>query len=184
MSRKDLGIGIAAWLAFIAVPAAAADSESTPPDAKPAGNFVSLQVAGCGDQCAEFEISIFDNGRLLFKPNNDKTSTHTPLSKNGMRSIYTRVSKYLQDTGALNELGECTNSRSGAPYGIVQSSQNGQVQKAKWSSGCANQLEKARSLVKVFVNQTGFWRDINHDSRYWEKYWETWEYPEQEAPAK
>ena len=91
MSRKDLGIGIAAWLAFIAVPAAAAEGDSTPPDAKPAGNFVSLQVAGCGDQCAEFEISIFDNGRLLFKPNNDKTSTHTPLSKNGMRSIYTRV---------------------------------------------------------------------------------------------
>jgi hypothetical protein len=58
---------------------------------------------------------------------------------------------------------------------IVTSSQNGQVQKATWSAGCANQLEKGRSLVKVFVNQSGFWRNINKDSRYWEKYWETWE---------
>ena len=183
MSRTIRCAAVLASLILALPGISAAEDAAATPAAKP-DNFVSLRVEGCKDQCGEFEISIFDNGRLLFRPNNDKTSTGTPLSKNGMRSIYTRVAKYLQDTGALNEPGECTNSRADAPYGIVQSSQNGQVQKAKWSSGCANQLEKARSLVKVFVNQTGFWRDINHDSRYWEKYWETWEYPEKEAPAK
>ena len=92
-----------------------------------------------------------------------------------MRSVYTRVAKYLQDTGAFTEQAECTNSRADAPFAVVQSVQGAQTQKAKWSAGCANQVEKARSLVKVFVNQTGMWRNINSDSRYWVKYWETWE---------
>jgi predicted DNA-binding WGR domain protein len=37
---------------------------------------------------------------------------------------------------------------------------------------CAEQREKGRSIVKVFVNQTGMWRLIRSDTRYWEKYWE------------
>jgi len=160
---------------------AAAPAENTPD--KPVGNFVSLKVEGCNDRCAEFEIRLFDNGRLLFTPSGTKNSTDTPLSKNGMRSIYNRVAKYVQDSGALNQATGCTNSKPDAPYTTVQTSQNGQMQSAKWSAGCANQVEKARSLVKVFVNQTGFWRDINHDSRYWEKYWETWEYPGEAKPA-
>jgi len=176
MSGKILCTAVLASLMFGLPGASAADEPAADtPAAKTSDNFVSLQVEGCNDKCAEFEISIYDNGRLLFRPNNGKNSTGTPLSKNGMRSIYTRVAKYLQDTGALNEPTECGNAKPDAPYAIVQSSQGGQVQRAKWSSGCANQVEKARSLVKVFVNQTGFWRDINHDSRYWEKYWETWE---------
>jgi hypothetical protein len=138
-------------------------------------SYVSLQVDGCADKCAEFEIQIYDSGRLLFKPNNSKNSTKSPLSKNGIASIYTRVSTYLQNSGALTQPTECTGSADGKPVAIVTSSQNGQVQKATWSAGCANQLEKGRSLVKVFVNQSGFWRNINKDSRYWEKYWETWE---------
>jgi hypothetical protein len=179
MSRTILCATVLASLILVLPGTSAAQDAAAAPPSKP-DNFVSLRVEGCHDRCPEFEISIFDNGRLLFRPNNGKTSTRTPLSKNGMRSIYTRVAKYLQDTGALKEPAECTNSRPDAPHAIVESSQNGQVQSARWSTGCANQVEKARSLVKVFVNQTGFWRDINHDSRYWEKHWETWE----EKPAK
>ncbi len=149
---------------------------------KPMGNFVALKVEGCNDKCPEFEISLFDNGRLLFTPSGTKNSTDTPVSKNSVRSVYTRVAKYLQDTGALNEPTECTSSKPDAPFATVRSSQGGQVQTAKWSAGCANQIEKARSLVKVFVNQTGFWRNINQDTRYWEKYWETWEYPGEAKP--
>jgi hypothetical protein len=182
MIRANISAGLATLLICGAVAVGAAEGDQAAPAAKPEGNSVSLQVAGCNDKCAEFEISIFDNGRLLFKPNNARNSTDSPFSKNGMRSIYTRVAKYLQDTGALNEPSECTNSKADAPYAVVQSTQGSQVQKAKWSAGCANQVEKARSLVKVFVNQSGFWRDINHDSRYWEKYWETWEYPGEPKP--
>jgi len=163
-----------AGLIFVSVSAAPAD-ESDKPASPPGGAYVSLQVDGCADQCAEFEIKIFDNGRLLFRPDNAKNSTRAPLSKNGVASIYTRVAKYLQDSGSLNQPGECTGSADGKPVAIVTSSGGGQEQKATWAAGCANQLEKARSLVKVFVNQSGMWRNINHDSRYWEKYWETWE---------
>jgi hypothetical protein len=48
--------------------AAAADAAAPAekPSDKPVGNFVSLKVEGCNDQCAEFEIRLFDNGRLLW----------------------------------------------------------------------------------------------------------------------
>src|SRR3954471_5759036 len=135
MSQTILCSAVLASLILALPGASAAEDAAAAPNAKP-DNFVSLRVEGCHDKCAEFEISIYDNGRLLFRPNNDKNSTGTPLSKNGMRSIYTRVSKYLQDTGALNEPAECTNSRPDAPHAIVESSQNGQVQSARWSTGC------------------------------------------------
>jgi hypothetical protein len=156
---------------MLALALAATAAEETP-QAPSGDTYVSLQVDKCGDKCAEFEIQIFDTGRLLFKPNNSKNSTKTPLSKNGMRSVYTRVAKYLQDTGALTQPAECADQKADAPVAIVQSVTSSGVQKATWSAGCSNQIEKARSLVKVFVNQTGMWRNINHDSRYWEKYWE------------
>ena len=175
MSRTSLSFGILAWLSLASLSSVAAETEQAPPLAKPGDNYVSLQVAGCGDKCAEFEIYIFESGRLVFQPNNSKNSTSTPFSKNGLGSIYTRVAKYLQDTGAFTEQAECANAKADSPYAVVESSKDSQNQKAKWSAGCSNQVEKARSLVKVFVNQSGMWRDINHDSRYWEKYWETWQ---------
>jgi hypothetical protein len=173
MFRSTLSLTVFAGLLFGSLPGMAADEPAATP--KPGENFVSLQVTGCGDKCPEFEIYIFDTGRAQFRPNNSKNSTNAPFSKSGMGGIYKRVSKYLQDTGALNEPAECADKKADAPYAVVQSSKDSQVQKATWSAGCSNQLEKARSLVKVFVNQTGMWRNINSDSRYWEKYWETWE---------
>jgi hypothetical protein len=175
-------LSVAAVLLFGPLAGTAAEGDEPKPAAKPEGNHVSLQVDGCGDKCAEFEISIFENGRLLFQPNNSKNSTAAPFSKNGISSIYTRVSKYLQDTAAFSEPGECTDRKADAPFAVVESVHDGQVQKATWSAGCANQVEKARSLVKVFVNQSGMWRNINHDSRYWEKYWETWEDKKSNGP--
>jgi hypothetical protein len=151
---------------------ATAADETAQAEEKPGGTYVALQVDGCGDKCPEFEIQIYDTGRMVFKPNNSKNSTKTPLNKNGMSSVYKRVAKYLQDTGALVQSAECAGQEPDLPTAIVQSVTGGQVQKATWSAGCSNQIDKARSLVKVFVNQSGMWRNINHDSRYWEKYWE------------
>ena len=175
MHRTVLSVAMSAvFLITCCLPADAADEELKPL-AKPGENYVSLQVDGCQDKCGEFEIYIFDTGRLTFRSNNSQTSTKGVLHKSGMRSVYERVAKYLEDTGSLSEPGECTERKGDTPFAVVQSSQDSKTQKATWSSGCSNQLERARSLVKVFVNQTGMWRNINHDSRYWEKYWETWE---------
>jgi len=170
MFRSTLSLTVFAGLLSVSLPGMAADEQASL--AKTGDNYVSLQVAGCGDKCAEFEIYIFDTGRAQFRPNNSKNSTKAQFSKSGMGGIYKRVAKYLQDTNALAEPADCADKKADAPYAVVQSSNNGQVQKATWSAGCSNQLEKARSLVKVFVNQTGMWRNINSDSRYWEKYWE------------
>lgn len=73
---------------------------------------------------------------------------------------------------------DCTGPTSDPTVVTVQSVKGSQAQKASWSSGCANQVEKARALGKVFVNETGTWSLINSDARYWEKYWETWKYPQ------
>ena len=175
MTRAILRAAISAGLLLTCLaPANSADSPKPSPP-PPEGTFVSLKVDGCADKCAEFEIYIFDTGRALFRPINSKNSTKAPFSKNGMSSIYKRVAKYLDDTSAFNPPVDCTDRKADRPVAVVGSSNGGQSQKAIWSSGCANQLEKARSLVKVFVNQSGMWRNINSDSRYWEKYWETWE---------
>ena len=175
MTRAILRAAISAGLLLTCLAPANSADPPKPSPPPPEGTFVSMKVDGCADKCAEFEIYIFDTGRLTFRSNNSQTSTKGVLHKSGMRSVYERVAKYLQDTGSLTEPGDCADRKSDAPVAVVQSSKDSQMQKATWSSGCSNQIEKARSLVKVFVNQTGMWRDINHDSRYWEKYWETWE---------
>jgi len=150
---------------------ALAEGETPAPLAKPGETFVSLQVQGCANKCPSFEIYVFDTGRMIFRSNNEYTADKGVVHKSGMRSVYDRIAKYLQDTGALAEQAECTAGKSDPSVATVQASQP-QLQKASWSSGCTNQIEKGRSMVKVFVNQTGMWRLINSDTRYWEKYWE------------
>jgi hypothetical protein len=170
MFRSMLSLAVFAGLLAGSTPGMTADETQT----NSGENFVALQVDGCADKCAEFEIRIFESGRAVFRPKNSKNSTKVPFNKSGLGNIYTRVDKYLQDTSALTEPAECADKKPDAPFAIVESMKDAQAQKAAWSSGCSNQLERARSLVKVFVNQTGMWRNINADSRYWEKYWETW----------
>jgi Domain of unknown function (DUF6438) len=148
-----------------------AEGETPAPLAKPGETYVSLQVQGCANKCPSFEIYVFDTGRMIFRSNNEFTADKGVVHKNGMRSVYERIAKYLQDTGALAGQAECTPGKSDPSVATVQASQP-QLQKAAWSSGCTNQIEKGRSVVKVFVNQTGMWRLINSDTRYWEKYWE------------
>ena len=161
MIRTILTIGILAGLA-LSQSAVAAEG----------GNYVSLQVVGCAAKCPSFEIQVFDNGRMTFKSNNEYTAEKGTEHRNGMRSIYTRISRYLQDSGALTAAADCTPGKSDPSVATVQAVNAGQTQKASWSSGCANQKDKGKSIVKVFVNQTGMWRLIHSDTRWWEKYWE------------
>jgi len=74
--------------------------------------------------------------------------------------------------GAFNGQAECTATSADTSLATAQSAQDSQLQKASWSSACAEQRAKGRAVVKVFVNQTGMWRLIRSDTRYWEKYWE------------
>jgi len=168
-----------AWVLLAAFPLVALGEEAAAPApaAEPGSKYVALNVQGCADKCPSFEIQVFDTGRMIFKPNNQYNSSNAPVRKNGMRNVYNRIAKYLESSGALNAPSDCTNRRDGAATATVESAQGADVKKASWSAGCANQAERAKSIAKVFVNQTGMWRNINSDSRYWEKHWETWEYP-------
>jgi len=172
-----------AWVLLAAAPLAATsqEGESRAPLVDPGDKYVALEVQGCADKCPSFEIYVFDTGRMAFRPNNQYNASRTTVYKNGMPAIYERISKYLQDTGALNAPTDCAQQRDGSSTAIVTSSDGSNAQKATWSGNCANQAEKARGIAKVFVNQTAFWRNINADTRYWQKHWETWVYPNKAA---
>ena len=172
MSRRLPGIALVASLALCVTAAAAEDSAAPPPLAKTGDSYVSLQVQGCANKCPSFEIYVFSTGRMTFRSNNRYTSAKGTHYKSGMRDIYNKISKYLADSGAFSAQAECTATGADTSVATAQSAQNSQLQKATWSSSCAEQREKGRAVVKVFVNQTGMWRLIQSDTRYWEKYWE------------
>ena len=172
MSRRIPGIALVASLALFVTAAAAEDPVAPTPLAKPGDTYVSLQVEGCENKCPSFEIYVFSNGRMTFRSNNQYTSAKGTHYKSGMRDIYNKISKYLADSGAFSGPTECAAKNADTSIATAQSAQESQLQKATWSSSCAEQREKGRSVVKVFVNQTGMWRLIHSDTRYWEKYWE------------
>lgn len=165
-------IACAAGLALIAAAVRAEEPSERPPLTKPGDSYVSLQVEGCLNKCPSFEIYVFSNGRMTFRSNNQYTAAKGTHYKSGMRDIYNKISGYLEQSGALGTPSECPEKNAETSLAITQAVKDSQVQKATWSSSCAEQREKGRALVKVFVNQTGMWRLIRSDTRYWEKYWE------------
>jgi hypothetical protein len=172
MSRRFPGVALMASLALFVAAASAEDSAAPPPLAKPGDSYVSLQVEGCADKCPSFEIYVFSSGRMTFRSNNKYTSAKGTHYKSGMRDIYNKISKYLAESGAFDAQAECTVKDANTSVASAQAAQESQLQKATWSSSCAGQRDKGRAVVKVFVNQTGMWRLIRSDTRYWEKYWE------------
>jgi hypothetical protein len=178
MVRNSFNAGVAALLLAASTAVVAAEpvtSAERASLAKPGETYVSLQVEGCNAKCPSFEIYVFDTGRITFRSNNEYTAAKGLQYKSGMQSVYKRISKYLQDSGAFAAKADCASPGPDPSVAMVRSVHDSHDDKASWSSGCADQIEKGRAAVKVFVNQTGMWRLINSDSRYWEKYWETWE---------
>jgi uncharacterized protein DUF6438 len=172
MSRRIHGLATLACLVLTGPIALADQTAERAPLAKPGDTYVSLQVEGCANKCPSFEIYVFDDGRMTFRSNNKYTTAKGTQQKNGMPDIYNRIAKYLQESGALVAPAECTEKSAETSVAGVQAVQDTQVQKASWSSSCAEQRAKGRAIVKVFVNQTGMWRFIHSDTRWWEKYWE------------
>jgi hypothetical protein len=172
MSRKILGVVTAAWLILPGAVALAQEVPTRTPLAQPEDTYVSLQVEGCAAKCPSFEIYVFGNGRSVFRSNNQYTAAKGRHDKNGMPKIYKEIAKYLEDSQAFAAHPQCAQHSDQATVVTVQSARNTQVQKSSWSTACADQREKARGVAKVFVNQTGMWKLIHSDTRYWEKYWE------------
>jgi hypothetical protein len=172
MNRSIPRIALVATLTLFIGAAVAEDSAAPPPLAKPGDSYVSLQVEGCANKCPSFEIYVFSTGRMTFRSNNSYTSAKGTHYKSGMRDIYNKISKYLADSGAFSGQAQCTANGADTSIATAQSVQESQAQKATWSSSCAEQRDKGRAVVKVFVNQTGMWRLIHSDTRYWETYWE------------
>jgi uncharacterized protein DUF6438 len=173
MSRKSPALAIAASLALLVSTASAEQAATKPPLAKPGDTYVSLQVEGCANKCPSFEIYVFEDGWMTFRSNNQYTTAKGTQHKNGMGEVYNKISKYLRESGAFNAPAECTEKNADTSVAIAQAvNKDGQAQNSSWSSSCAEQRARGRAVVKVFVNQTGMWRMIRADTRWWEKYWE------------
>ena len=172
MGPRISELALVATLALLVTAAVAEEPAASAPLAKPGDTYVSLQVQGCENKCPSFEIYVFSNGRMTFRSNNQYTAAKGTHYKSGMPDIYNKISKYLADSGAFNAAAGCAEKNADTSTATAQASKDSQVQTATWSSSCAEQREKGRSVVKVFVNQTGMWRLIRSDTRYWEKYWE------------
>jgi len=172
MASKIPALALAATLALLVTAAVAEEAAAPAPLARAGDTYVSLQVQGCENKCPSFEIYVFSNGRMTFRSNNSYTAARGTHYKSGMPDIYNKISKYLADSGAFNAPAECAQKDADTSVATAQASKDAQVQTASWSSSCAEQREKGRAVVKVFVNQPGMWRLIRSDTRYWEKYWE------------
>ena len=173
MFAKIPALALAACLALYASTAPAEEAAARPPLAKPGDTYVSLKVEGCANKCPSFEIYVFDNGWMAFRSNNKYTTAKGTMHKSGMPDVYNQISKYLQESGAFNAKADCAEKNADTSIAIAQAvNKDGQAQNASWSSSCSDQRAKGRAVVKVFVNQTGMWRMIRADTRWWEKYWE------------
>jgi hypothetical protein len=173
MSRFNSGLALLACLAVTtSTPAEQAVTPAAPaPMAKTGDTFVSLQVEGCASKCPTFEIYVFRNGLVKFRSGKNTSAKGTQY-KNGMPDVYKQISRYLEQSGALDAKAECAEKNAGTSVAIATSMKDAQERKATWSSSCPEQRERGRAVVKVFVNQTGMWRMIHSDPRWWEKYWE------------
>jgi hypothetical protein len=172
MNAKYPAFAMAVCLALLGSTAWAEVAATPPPLAKPGDTYVSLQVNGCENKCPSFEIYVFKNGRMVFRSNNEYTSTKGTKEKNGMANTYNTISKYLAESGAFNAPSACAEKNADTSTATAQSVNESQTQTATWSSACAEQRAKGRAVVKVFVNQTDMWRLIRSDPRWWTKYWE------------
>lgn len=173
MGRFIPGLALVACLASTMSASAeqAATSAAPAPLAKPGDTYVSLQVEGCATKCPSFELYVFKNGLVKFRSNGNTSAKGTKY-KNGMADMYNKIAKYLEESGAFGAKAECTEQNANTSTATATSAKDSQEQKASWSSSCADSREKGRAVVKVFVNQTGTWRFIHSDPRWWEKYWE------------
>lgn len=173
MSRFIAGLALVACLAFTTSASAepAAASAAPAPLAKAGDTYVALQVQGCATRCPSFEVYVFKNGLVKFRSGGNTSAKGTQY-KNGMPDAYTRIAKYLEESAALGAQSECAAKDANTSTATATSAKDSQEQKASWSSSCADSRDKGRAVVKVFVNQTGTWRFIHSDPRWWEKYWE------------
>jgi hypothetical protein len=173
MGRSIPGLALVACLAFTtSAPAEQAATPAAPaPLARPGDTFVSLQVEGCASKCPSFELYVFKNGLVKFRSGGNTSAKGTQY-KNGMPDVYGKIAKYLEESAAFDAKAECTGRNDNTSTATATSIRDSQERKASWSSSCADSRERGRAVVKVFVNQTGTWRFIHSDPRWWEKYWE------------
>ena len=174
MFPKIPALALVASLALHGSTASAEQAAAKPPLAKPGDTYVSLKVEGCANKCPSFEIYVFEDGWMAFRSNNQYTTAKGTQHKNGMGDTYNKISGYLKESGAFNAAADCTAEKNAdTSVAFAQAvSKDGQAQNASWTSSCADQRARGRAVVKVFVNQTGMWRMIRADTRWWEKYWE------------
>ncbi len=151
---------------FAILIAPAANTEDRKPLTKPGQTYIGIDVTGCADKCPSYEIYLFENGRMMFRPNNTHTSQQGLANRTPFGNQYKQLVAYISAGDFFKERPACADA-AGHTGVTLHSSAGGELKKATFSFGCPGEADAATSLISQFVDQSGTWKLINRDWEYW-----------------
>jgi hypothetical protein len=117
--------------------------------ATPGESFVVLSGGACADSCPEYEIFVFESGRVVFNGKRH-TSRAGLVERQTMPSVYFELRKLLSVRSALsrNLHPAC---RGGRPGFHVAAIKGDRVRAGYLNYGCFNQVDDLDAIVAAFV---------------------------------
>jgi len=154
-------------LAILAMlPVRAAESPERKPLTKPGQTYVGIDVVGCTDKCPSYELYLFDNGRMMFRPNNKFTSQQGLANRSPFGEQYKQLVQFVSSGDFFKEKSACADA-AGHTTVTLHSSAGGETKTATYSFGCTGEADTATSLISHFVDGSGTWKLINRNWKYW-----------------
>jgi hypothetical protein len=154
-------------LATLAVfPAQSAETQDKKPLTKPGQTYVGIDVTGCADKCPSYEIYLFENGRMMFRPNNTFTSRQGLVNRSPFGTQYGQLVAAISSGNFFKEKPACKEA-AGHTAVTLFSTVDGAEKKTSYSFGCPDEAVAATSLISQFVDRSGTWKLINSSWKYW-----------------
>lgn len=147
-------------------PARAAETKESKPLIKPGQTYIGIDVTGCSDQCPSYEIYLFENGRMMFRANNTYTSQQGLANRTPFGNQYKKLVEYISGGDFFRDKPACADA-TGHTSVTLHSAAAGEPRKSSFSFGCPGEADTATSLISQFVDESGTWKLINRDWKYW-----------------
>jgi hypothetical protein len=146
----------------------AAEPKERKPLTEPGQTYVGIEVVGCAERCPSYEIYLLDNGRMLFRANDNTVSKGVTNRSGGYGSQYKILVEFLSSGKFFKEGADCSPASPGHTSVTVFSTVGGEQKRTLWNFGCAGDAENATALISKFVDKSGTWMKINRNWEYWQ----------------
>jgi hypothetical protein len=123
------------------------------PVVKRGDTFLAIAGGGCLGRCPDFEIYMFDSGRLVFL-GREFTQVRGLVESRIDSGRFQELAKALRDADAFAWHPRLT-CRTDHPKFTVFSSRGGSIRGASLDSGCDNQAKVLEKVVEAFVAISG-----------------------------